>query len=178
MQTRHVPFPPQISFQSCILKFHRRNHFVELHPRLLFLMSVLPVRLALSGSQACFPNLYDQTDMDFNEVDAQIVLEVARTCRTICRLEQELVEARYAESIGLVKLYKHWAEDVRKQHDYTEFDLGLTRDVVTNNFNHSELLIMRRPNTKYLRLSSPSEHQHTSKYLISTLVYTSSHQQF
>jgi cytochrome c1 len=120
----------------------------------------------------------DQTDMDFDKVDAQIVLEVARTRCTICRLEQELVEARYAESIGLVKLYKHWAEDARKQHDYAEFDLGLARDVVTNNFNPSELLIMRRPNTKRLHLSSPSEYQRTSKYLISMLVYTSSHQWF
>ena len=96
----------------------------------------------------------DQTDVDFNEVDAQIVLEVARTRRTICHLEQELTEARCAESIGLVKLYKHQAEDVRKWHDYTEFDLGLAQDMVTNNFNPSKLSIVRRANTKHPRLVS------------------------
>ena len=119
----------------------------------------------------------DQTDVDFDEVDAQIVLEVARTRRTICRLEQELAEARCAESIGLVKLYKHRAEDARKRHDYAEFDLGLTRDMVTNNFNPSELSIVRRPNTKRPRLVSPNERQ-CSKHLVTTSVYTLSHQRF
>ena len=113
----------------------------------------------------------DQTDVDSNKVDAQIVLEVARMRRTICCLEQELTEAQCAESIGLVKLYKHQAEDARKRHDYAEFDLGLARDMVTNNFNPSKLSIVCRSNTKRPRLSSLNEHQH-SKYLVMTSVYT------
>ncbi|KAH0831093.1 hypothetical protein J3R83DRAFT_13655 [Lanmaoa asiatica] len=117
----------------------------------------------------------DQTDVDFDEADAQIVLEIARTRRTICRLEQELAEARCMESIDLIKLYKHRAEDARKRHDYAEFDLGLTRDMVTNNFNPSKLSIVRRPNMKRSRLSSPSEHQ-CSKYRVTMLVYTLPHQ--
>ena len=67
----------------------------------------------------------DQTDVDFDEVDAQIVLEITRTHCTICHLEHELTETQCAEGQGLVKLYKHWAEDTKKQQDYAEFDLGL-----------------------------------------------------
>ena len=91
----------------------------------------------------------DQTDMDFDEVDAQIVLEIARTHRIICHLEHELAETQCAEGQGLIKLYKHQAEDVKKQQDYAEFDLGLVQDMVTSNFSSSELLIMCKPNTKH-----------------------------
>ena len=68
----------------------------------------------------------DQTDVDFDEVDAQIVLEIARTHHTIYHLEHELAETWCAEGQGLVKLYKHQAEDAKKQQDYAKFDLGLT----------------------------------------------------
>ncbi|KAF8417100.1 hypothetical protein L210DRAFT_3511522 [Boletus edulis BED1] len=106
----------------------------------------------------------DQAESDFDEKDAQLVLEAARARRAVCRLEQELAEARCAESMTLVKLYKYRAEDARKQHDYAEFDLGLARDLVTSNPNASDLSIVRRPNAKRLRLSSPGENLHSGKY--------------
>ena len=56
-----------------------------------------------------------------------VVLEIARMHHTICRLEHELAETRCAEGQGLVKLYKHWAEDAKKQQDYAEFDLCRSR---------------------------------------------------
>ena len=110
----------------------------------------------------------DQTDSDFDETNAQLVLKVARMYHTVCRLEQELAEARCTESIALVKLYKHWAEDAKKQHDYAEFDLGVARDMMTSNSNPMQLSVARRPNTKCPCLSSPSEHQHSSKCLVMT----------
>ena len=53
----------------------------------------------------------NQTDLDFDEMDSQLVLEVARICHTICCLEQKLAKAWCLENITLVKLYKHWAKD-------------------------------------------------------------------
>lgn len=116
----------------------------------------------------------DQTDSDFDEIDAQLVLEAARTRRTVCRLEQELAEARYAESTTLAKLYKHRAEDAKKRQEYAEFDLGLARERMTSNSNVSDLSIVRRPNAKRPRISSPSENQLRSKYHSLCLCFSSS----
>ena len=132
------------------------------------------------GCCLCSPNMtltehqktkgcIDQTDSDFDKMDSQLVLEVARTYHNICHLEHKLAKSQCLESITLVKLYKHQTKDARIWHDYAEFDLGLTQEMVTSNSNVSDFSIVCRPNTKYPCLSSLSKHD--SKYLSLVMIF-------
>lgn len=104
------------------------------------------------------------TDSDFDETDAQLVLEVARARRVVTRLMQEIAEAHCTESIALVNLYKHRAGDAKKRNEFAEFDLGLARDAITSKSNISTgMSVIRRSNAKRPRFSSPSNRQSGSK---------------
>lgn len=106
----------------------------------------------------------DLPDSEFDETDAQLVLEVARARRGVSRLVQELAEARCAESIALVNLYKRRATDAKKQNDYAEYDLGFARDMVTRKHKPPPVVsVVRRPFAKRARLSSPSDRHSGSK---------------
>ncbi|KAF8126380.1 hypothetical protein EV363DRAFT_1401893 [Boletus edulis] len=95
-------------------------------------------------------------DKEFDEEEAQLGLELARARHIVCRLERELAEARCAESIALVGLYKHRAEGARTRHDHAEYDLGLARDLVTRKGSSSwNISVIGKPSAKCPRLASP-----------------------
>ena len=104
----------------------------------------------------------DQTDMEFDKEDAQLVLEAAQACQAVCCLKQELAKAHCVKSGTLLKLYKYWANGTKKRHDHTEFDLDVTQDAVTSNPNTSDMSVVCRANTKHPHmLSSPAKRDHT-----------------
>jgi hypothetical protein len=99
-------------------------------------------------------------DKEFDEEEAQLGLELARARHIVCRLERELAEARCAESIALVGLYKHRAEGARTRHDHAEYDLGLARDLVTRKGSSSwNISVIGKPSAKRPRLASPGDHK-------------------
>ncbi|KAF8419238.1 hypothetical protein L210DRAFT_3510805 [Boletus edulis BED1] len=162
-----LPTNPHVGTPSAVGAIRKSNGFLPIAtPAVARGPSSLPRSFAMDISMKPLITGYaDPTDSEFNETDAQFVLELARVCHNVCRLEQELAEARYSESMALVNLYKHRAECAKKQHDYAEFDLGHARDLAIRNPHSSQMLsVIRRPNPKCPRLSSPGE-QHRGTLL-------------
>jgi len=67
-------------------------------------------------------------ELAFENEEAQLLLEVARARRTICRLERELAEAKSEENICLGRLYRHRAEEAERRLASAEYEVGYVRN--------------------------------------------------
>ncbi|KAF8121266.1 hypothetical protein EV363DRAFT_1406395 [Boletus edulis] len=133
-----LPTNPHVGTPSAVGAIRKSNGFLPIAtPAVARGPSSLPRSFAMDISMKPLITGYaDPTDSEFNETDAQFVLELARVRHNPC----------YSESMAL-------------------FDLGHARDLATRNPHSSQMLsVIRRPNPKRPRLSSPGE-QHRGTLL-------------
>ncbi|KAF8548698.1 hypothetical protein OG21DRAFT_1516024 [Imleria badia] len=80
-----------------------------------------------------YDELSDPEGLEFEREDARLVLEVARSRRTICRLEQQLAQAKIDENIALCTLFKYRAEEAERRLEGAEYDIGCVRNMMRSN---------------------------------------------
>ena len=75
----------------------------------------------------------DPEQLEFDKEEAQLVLEVARACRTTCQLKQELAQSRCSEGTAIANLYKYWTEEAGRKLASAKYDIGHIRNTLHTN---------------------------------------------